>query len=107
MEPLVQPGDEKASKTLKLFIFLKKILVCLFPINIRNFWQKRPNFLKKGEKRGEKHTNSNFGGNRQSENFCVTYFSKLNRDQTELKLWRFEDKTVPCRKSRKSETTFR
>jgi len=34
VELLVQPGDEKASKTLKLFIFLKKVLVRLFPIEL-------------------------------------------------------------------------
>ena len=50
--------------------------------------------------------------NRQSEYFCLTYFSKLNRDQIEKKLWHFEDNPVstgggkPSRKSRKSDTTF-
>ena len=42
--------------------------------------------------------------NRQSEYFCLTYFSKLNRDQIEKKLWHFEDNPVsrgrkPGRKS--------
>ena len=51
-------------------------------------------------------------GNRQSEYFCLTYFSKLNRDQIEKKLWHFEDNPVsgggkPSRKSRKSDMTFR
>ena len=32
--------------------------------------------------------------NRQSEYFCLTYFSKLNRDQIEKKLWHFEDNPV-------------
>ena len=47
--------------------------------------------------------------NRQNESFCLTYFSKLNRDQIEKKLWHFEDNPVsrggkPGRKSRKSDT---
>ena len=29
--------------------------------------------------------------NRQSENFCLTFFSKLNRGPIEKKLYRFED----------------
>ena len=33
-ELLVQPVDEKVSKTLKLLIFLEVLVVCLFPINI-------------------------------------------------------------------------
>ena len=37
MRLLVELVDEKTSKTLKLFIFLGKFLVCLFPINIHNF----------------------------------------------------------------------
>ena len=50
--------------------------------------------------------------NRQSEYFCLTYFSKLNRDQIEKKLWHFKDNQVTrggkhCRKSRKRDTTFR
>ena len=49
--------------------------------------------------------------NRQSEYFCQTYCSKLNRGQIEKKLWHFEDNEIsgrePCRKSRKSDTTFR
>ena len=50
--------------------------------------------------------------NRQNKYFCLTYFSKLKRDQVEKKLWHFEDNPVsggrkPCRKSRKSDTTFR
>ena len=28
---------------------------------------------------------------RQSENFCLTYFSKPNRDPIEKKLYRFEE----------------
>ena len=32
--------------------------------------------------------------NRQSEYFCLTYFSKLNRDQIEKKLWNFKDNPV-------------
>ena len=58
MELLVQPGDEKASKTLKLFIFLKKNLVCLFPINIRDFKPKKAFFGQKQGKNGGKQTNS-------------------------------------------------
>jgi len=114
LELLVQLGDEKASKTLKLFIFLKKVLVCLFPINIRDFKPKRAFFGQKQGKNGGKQTNSKiFLENRQSKYFCLTYFSKLNRDQVEKKLWHFEDNLVsgggekPCRKSRKSDTTFR
>ena len=91
MELLVQPGDEKASKTLKLLIFLKKILVCLFPINIRDFKQKKAFFGQKQGKNGGKQTKSNFfGENRQSENFCLTYISKLDSDPIEKKLWHFE-----------------
>ena len=70
--------------------------------------------MKKGGKNGGKQTNSIFFlENRQSEYFCLTYFSKLNRDQIEKKLWHFEDNPVsgrgekPSRKSRKSDTTFR
>ena len=95
MELLVQPGDEKASKTLKLFIFLKKNLVCLFPINIRDFKPKKAFFGQKQGKNGGKQTNSKFFlENRQSKYFCLTYFSKLNRDQVEKKLWHFEDNPV-------------
>ena len=32
--------------------------------------------------------------NRKSEYFCLTYFSKLNKDQIEKKLWHFEDNPV-------------
>ena len=60
MELLVQPGDEKASKTLKLFICLRKNLVRLFPINIRDFKPKKAFFGQKQGKDGGKQTNSNF-----------------------------------------------
>ena len=60
LELLVQPSDGKAPKTLKLFIFLEFFLVCSFPTNIRNFRQKRPTFLKRGEEKDGKQTNSNF-----------------------------------------------
>ena len=60
MELLVQPVDKKASKTLKLFIFLKKSLVCLFPINIRDFMPKKAFFGQKQDKNGGKQTKSNF-----------------------------------------------
>ena len=59
MELLVQPGDEKASKTLKLFFF-EKFLVCLFPINIRDCKPKKAFFGQKQGKNGEKQTNSIF-----------------------------------------------
>ena len=62
---------------------------------MRHFWKKRLNFLKKGGENGGKQTNSKFVlENRQSEYFCLTYFSKLNRDQIEKKLWHFEDNPV-------------
>ena len=32
--------------------------------------------------------------NRQSEYFCLTYYSKLNRDQIEKNLWYFEDNPI-------------
>ena len=32
--------------------------------------------------------------NRQSEYFCLTYFSEPNRDQIGKKLWHFEDNPV-------------
>ena len=113
MELLVQPGNEKASKTLKLFIFLKKKLICLFPINIRYFKPKKAFFGQKQGKNGGKQTNSKtILENRQSKYFCLTYFSKLNRDQVEKKLWHFEDNPVSGRKNlaenpEKSDTTFR
>ena len=95
LELLVQPGNEKASKTLTLFIFLKKILVCLFPINMRDVKPKKACFGQKQGKNGGKQTNSKFFlENRQSKYFCLTYFSKLNRDQVEKKLWHFEDNPV-------------
>ena len=51
--------------------------------------------MKKGGENGGKQTNSKiFLENRQSEYFCLTYFSKLNRDQIEKKLWHFEDNPV-------------
>ena len=58
MELLVQPGNEIASKTLTLFIFLKKFLVCLFPINIRDFKPKKAFFGQKQGKNGGKQTKS-------------------------------------------------
>ena len=51
-------GDEKAFKTLKLFIFIKKILICLFPTNIRDFKQKS-RFLAKNQQK--------MVGNRQNQ----------------------------------------
>ena len=43
---------------------------------------------------GNRQTQKIFLENRQSEYFCLTYFSKLNRDQIEKKLWHFEDNPV-------------
>ena len=84
MELLVQPGDEKASRTLKLFIFLEKILICLFSTNIRDLSQKKRFVVKNKEKNGGKQTKSKIVlENRQSENFCLTYFSKPDRDPIE------------------------
>ena len=34
------------------------------------------------------------GGNRQSENFCLTYISKLDSAPIEKKLWHFEVSVV-------------
>ena len=85
-------GDKKSFKRLKLFMFLKFFCVCQFPTNIRNSSQKRPIVLQKEGEKGEKQTNSNFFfENKQSEKFCLTYSSKLNRDPIEKKLYRFED----------------
>jgi hypothetical protein len=51
--------------------------------------------LKKVGEDGGKQTNSKFFlENRQSEYFCLTYFSKLNRDHIGEKLWHFEDNPV-------------
>ena len=51
--------------------------------------------MKKESKNGGKQTNSIFFlENRQSEYFCLTYFSKPNRDQIQKKLWHFEDNPV-------------
>jgi hypothetical protein len=69
LELLVQPGDEKASKTPKLFIFLKKFLVCLFPINIHNF---KPNKAILAKKQGK------MLGNRQNQNL----FRKTDKVKT-------------------------
>ena len=95
MKVLLQPADEKASKTFKLVISKSFFVVCLFPANIRNFWQKRLNFLKKENKNGGKQKNYFFFlENKQNGYFCLTDFSKLNTDQIEKKLWRFEDNQV-------------
>ena len=51
LELLVQSGDEKASKALKHFIFLKQFLVCSFSTNIRNFREKKTQFLDKIDSR--------------------------------------------------------
>jgi len=51
---------EKESKTLKLFFFLKKSLICLFPINIHDFEPKKAFFGQKQNKHGEKQTKSNY-----------------------------------------------
>ena len=48
-------GYEKASTTLKLFI-KKKQLICLFPINIRDFKPKKAFFAQKQGKNGGKQT---------------------------------------------------
>ena len=40
---------------------------------------------------GNRQTPNLFLENRQSENFCLTYFSKPNRDPIEKKFHRFED----------------
>ena len=42
---------------------------------------------------GNKQTNFLFLENRQNV-FCLTYFSKLNKDEIEKKLWHFEDNPV-------------
>ena len=34
------------------------------------------------------------GENRQSENFCLTYISKLDSDPIEKKLWHFEVRVI-------------
>ena len=95
MKLLVQPRYVETSQTLKQFIFLEIFLVCLFPINIRDFKPKKAFFGQKQGKNGGKQINSkNNLENRQSEYFCLTYFSKLNRDQIEKKLWNFKDNPV-------------
>ena len=48
----------EASQTLKHFIFLEIFLVCLFPINIRDFKQKKAFFGQKQGKNGGKQTKS-------------------------------------------------
>ena len=54
----MQPADEKTSKTFKLFILLEKFLVCLFPINIRDFKPKKRFWPKTKQKIVEKQTKS-------------------------------------------------
>ena len=96
-------------KTLVVFAEQKKSFC--FP-SIYTILGKKSIFWEKGGKNGGKQTNSkNFLENSHNENFCLTYFSKLNRDHIEKKLYRFEDNTAskeggPCRKSRKSDTTI-
>ena len=46
---------------------------------------------------GNRQTQNFFLESRQSEYFCLAYFSKLNRDQIEKKLWHFEDNPVSGR----------
>ena len=70
------------------FSFKIFFVVCLFPANIRNF------LGKEGKKWWETDKLKKILENRQSEYFCQTYFSKLNRDQIEKKLWYFEDNPV-------------
>ena len=99
-------------KSIHFACFPKKFWVCLFPTIFTPFFQKIESFLPKGGENDGKQTNSKiFLEDRQSEYFCLTYFSKLNRNQIEKKLRHFEDNPVsrgkPCRKSRKSDTTFR
>ena len=92
-------------------------LVYLFPTNIREFRRKMVNFLKiEGNKGGRQANFKQNLENRQSENFCLTYFSKLNRNCIEKKLCHFKDNTVSkrwegggCKLHRKfpqSDTTF-
>ena len=59
------------------------------------FLAKRTQFFEKGESKWwETDKLKTFLENRQSEYFCLAYFSKLNRDQIEKKLWHFEDNPV-------------
>ena len=66
--------------------------------------------MKKESNNGGKQTNSIFFGKQTK---WILFFSKLNRDKIEKKLWHFEDNPVstgggkPWKKSRKSDTTFR
>ena len=88
-ELFVQPGDEKASKTHKLFIFLKKILVCLFPINTRDFKPKKAFFSQKQGKNGGKQTNSNFfQKNKKFECFRCFFIPWLYQ---KLRIWKSYD----------------
>ena len=48
---------------------------------------------KEGKMVGNRQTHF-FLENRQNEYFCLTHFSKLNRDQIEKRLWHFEDNPV-------------
>ena len=51
--------------------------------------------MKKGGENGGKQTSSKkFLENRQSEYFCLTYSSKLDRDHIGQKLWHFEDNPI-------------
>ena len=43
---------------------------------------------------GNRQNQKIFKKNRQSENFCLTYISKLDSDPIEKKLWHFEVSAV-------------
>ena len=43
---------------------------------------------------GNRHTPTLVLENKQNENFCITYFFKLNKNGIEKKVWDFEDNTV-------------
>ena len=75
-----------------LLFWTKFEFVCFPPIYALFNPKRLLFFLKKGGEKGRKHTNSqNNLGNRQTENFCLTYFSKLNRKPNRKKVipfWR-------------------
>ena len=72
-------------------LFLRQFFGLFVSHQYSYFRQKRSTFLKKGSKKGTKQTNSIFLENTQSQNLCLTYLSKLNRDPIEKKLYLFED----------------
>ena len=76
---------------LKLFIFEKKITLCLLPTKIRALDLKNPLFLgKRGKKWWETDKLKKKGYYLKRENFCLTYLFNATGNQIEKKLWRFK-----------------